>query len=264
MPECIIEELKYFGDYSVDLAPIKIDGKFGVLVCDKYLYLFSNLNEQPEKYPIINPFTSPNGDVLRPCVSVSFGNSKDHRTPVRFRHHNFLDSTPYFSLLEIDYSQKTARWLHRQSNNLPLEIAYKTGGMGSELWDVFWTGHDYKVFSIGNSSNYQRYGMSNSSLLSVDISGNVTHLDLDIEESCFGNMASDHDNLIITPLYEKKDRKGKQTIFSTLNQIEQSLALPRGFSKFKLHDISQGVFWFSNKPRWSQKGPLSFVTCVPA
>lgn len=264
LPQCVIDELATsFGRHDVQLSLCKVNGQFGVLVCDRAIYLFSKLDESPKRYPIINPFLSPDGDPSRPCVSLSFGQSKDARTPVVFRHHNFLSNRPYFSLLEMDYAAEEARWCHRTDSDLPLSIDYRTRGMDSEIWDVFWTGIDYKVFYIGNSSNYRRYGMSDSSLLSVDVSGTVVGVDLDIEENCFGNIASDHEHLIVTPLYENGERKGKQTVYSLSDRSEYSLKLPRGLAKFKLHDIADDVYWLSNNTRLPQKEILSFVTCAP-
>lgn len=129
MPQRIMLELTgSFGNFSARLCACKVDGRFGVLVGDRALYLFTSFDNEPERYAIENPFNTPGDDAAKPFVSVRAGVGRDSRVPVIFRHQNLLDSQPYYSLLEIDNDRKSAQWIHRTATDLPLKTRDVAGG----------------------------------------------------------------------------------------------------------------------------------------
>jgi len=255
------------GDWFI--RPFRLGDRIGILLADKLVYLFEGIHADPVAIPILNPFEQAppyRGGKLMPFSPAACGSTRDHRLPVIFKAPDAsFDYTGCMSLLDIDVAGRTARWSARTADGHPVAVKYRAETVNihapedrsSFLHDLCWTGTGMLVYSIGAHSRPGRrgLGMTYSVLLGCDSEGKQVRLLHEVDESCFGNVLSNPNQIVLEPLFRNGKRKGRQTLYDSATGVESPILFPHGFTKFKLVDASADQVWALGHALWSPGTP---------
>ncbi len=273
---------QYAGQY---IRAFKLGEKFGLLLASNIVYLFSDIDAQPQEIEIANNFSAHSAkkhesfkehDHFTPEYC---GNASGRFVPVIFSSpQDNKGNGRHVSLLEIDEAQGTAQWLHTRPDGSPrtTQLAdyepYCGAGLGSALsfgsppvlYDCAWVDNHWLIYAAGFSHVYQRYGMSPSVLTrnSADLAllGTV----YDPGDAVFGRIASSLDRLLIHPLSKNGVRKGKASVYTFGDKTEHEVKLPKGCANFVIEEHDDGCYWLIPARIGWGNPPYRIVACREA
>jgi hypothetical protein len=109
-----------------------------------------------------------------------------------------------------------------------------------------------QIYTIGNSHNYVKYGMTSFGLATFDKLRRLVDLPYmecpapndPKKRGRYGDFTSSLKYCIMTPLFTTSDPwKRKQRLFEIDEEQLYEIALPRGFSKYNVVEHACGTYW---------------------
>ena len=236
-----------FLDRENDPVLFSYRDNFGVIKAKKEIVYFTGDFSSPEIIPIKNgflPFSKVLSDNARERY---FQTVSDGRlVPVCFEKDVYYGLSRCFALLDFDPVKKEAKWK-----------------CFSEIEKNAFTHHDDRTkdapkidslkiaeevlyaFTSGESTgSVNKWGMDYYALAKISPEGKVKEKLLESEQLKAGGKKSGvngtfthSDYLILTPLFNNDDWKGKQKLFSLNKREYLDITMPRGMTKHSLHNI---------------------------
>jgi hypothetical protein len=239
--------------------------RVGLLLSDKWIYLFEDIHHEPLSIQIENPFAMA-PSYRSSHVPISFdpvvcGVSTNNRVPVIFRHPDeSYEYACFLSLLEIDIPARQARWLSKSAEGHPTPLIFRPrpgvnqspSNVGTYLDHVAWTGSEYLAYSIGSNERptYHGMGMDYAVLLRCTMDCEDVALIMEEGESVYGHILSSMDKVLLTPMF-KSVRKDKQSLHDLEHNLSIAIELPRGYAGFRIFDGGpDGLLWSVNDVEW--------------
>lgn len=220
---------------------------FGVIKAKKEIFYFTGDFSLPEIIPIKNGFL-PFGKVLPDNARERyFQTVSDGRlVPVCFEKDVYYGLSRCFALLDFDPVKKEAKWkcfseieknafTHHDDRT---KDAPKIDSLKMENDELY-------AFTSGESTgSVNKWGMDYYALAKISPEGKVKEMLLESEQLKAGGKKSGvngifthSDYLILTPLFNNDEWKGKQKLFSISTREYLDISMPRGMTKHSLHNI---------------------------
>ena len=220
---------------------------FGVIKAKKEIFYFTGDFSSPEIIPIKNsllPFRKvlPENARQRHFQTVSDGSL----IPVCFEKDVYYGLSRCFALLDFNPVKKEAKWksfseieknafMHHDDRT---KDAPKIDSLKMENEELY-------AFTSGESTrSVNKWGMDYYALAQISPEGKVKEKLLESEQLKAGGKKSGvngtfthSDYLILTPLFNNDDWKGKQKLFSLRTKEYLDIVMPRGMTKHSLHNI---------------------------
>ena len=255
LSETGIQEIKLgedFLDRENDPVLFSFGNDFGVIKAKKEIFYFTGDFSSPEIIPIKNGFlpfskTLPDNARERYFQTVSDG----RLVPVCFEKEVYYGLSRCFALLDFDPVKKEAKWkcfsemeknafTHHDDRT---KDAPKIDSLKIEKEELY-------AFTSGESTgSVNKWGMDYYALAKISPEGKVKEKLLESEQLKAGGKKSGvngifthSDYLILTPLFNNDDWKGKQKLFSLSKREYLDIAMPRGMAKHSLHNICGELF----------------------
>lgn len=226
--------------YSVENNPVlfSIDKHFGIIKNATELLMYSDEYKTFETIKIENSKTLP--ERARLCYPNPVSDS--NILPICFESDGFIGIPRYIAFLQLDIATKQAKWenwtaletksfAHHSDEKYPPKID-SVMLKDSELY-VFTSGG--KITSVNKwRMDYYAFVKSSKNGIVTEIlldSGNLHSID-DKKRGVNGQFSGSQKYLMLTPVFQSDEWKGKQKIFSLeLNEISD-ITFPRGFGKY--------------------------------
>lgn len=272
---------QYGGQY---IRAFKLGEKFGLLLASNIIYLFSDINAEPQEIEIANNFSAHSAKkhasfTMHDHFTPEYcGNASGRFVPVIFSSpQDNKGNGRHLSLLEIDEAQG-AQWLHTRPDGSPrtTQLAdyeqYCGGGLGSALsfgsppviYDCGWVDNHWLIYAAGFSHVYQRYGMSPSVLTRNSADLALLCTEYNPGEEIFGRIAASLDRLLMVPLRKNGVRKGKASVYTFADKTEHEVKFPKGCGKFVIEEHYDGCYWLiPARMGWGNE-PYKIVACREA
>ena len=242
-----IELREDFLDRENDPVLFSFGDRFGVIKAKKEIAYFTGDFSSPEIIPIKNgflPFSKvlPDNARERYFQTVSDGSL----IPVCFEKEVYYGLSRCFALLDFEPVKKEAKWkcfsemeknafTHHDDRT---KDAPKIDSLKIEKEELY-------AFTSGESTgSVNKWGMDYYALAKISPEGKVKEKLLESEQLKAGGKKSGvngtfthSDNLILTPLFNNDDWKGKQKLFSLRTKEYLDIVMPRGMTKHSLHNI---------------------------
>lgn len=223
---------------------------FGVVKSADELLLFSDKNTSPQSINIENRGILPQRTDFRYASPVS----DSHLLALGFEKEVFMGAARYVAFLEVNVETKTARWVSQtqvDSSVFPYHIDAK---YPPKIDSLLLKNNELYVFtSGGKTTSVMKWGMDYYALLCCDLGGKVTEILLGSghlhaidskKRGVNGVFSSSGEYLILTPLFQNDEWKGKQRLLSLSTGEMTEIALPRGVGKgVKIIDHFGAYFW---------------------
>ncbi|MTW12149.1 hypothetical protein GM658_16210 [Pseudoduganella eburnea] len=269
LPAALHAEMLEFADaywddqhhYRLSLKAFSVGGKLALLLADRKLYLLDDISSELVPLDIDNALAKWSSEFEQEepgyasapsrkatFFAQDFGPTQDQRVPVTFRGFHCDSVNNFLALLSVDVAQGRARWEAGRLPHAPMTIQYGPylGNTGYACFShAAWQGSTGLAFGVGNMEPHFRLGMQFVELLEIDERANVLASRLTIDEACYGKFSADLKWLLLTPMYKKYSRKGKQTVVALENHAETPIALPRGCTKLRVLDILGEHAWLA-------------------
>ena len=236
-----------FLDRENDPVLFSYRDSFGVIKAKKEIVYFTGDFSSPEIIPIKNgflPFSKVLSDNARERY---FQTVSDGRlVPVCFEKDVYYGLSRCFALLDFDPVKKEAKWkcfseieknafTHHDNRT---KDAPKIDSLKMENEELY-------AFTSGESTgSVNKWGMDYYALAQISPEGKVREKLLESEQLKAGGKKSGvngifthSDYLILTPLFNNDDWKGKQKLFSLRTKEYLDIVMPRGMTKHSLHNI---------------------------
>ena len=220
---------------------------FGVIKAKKEIFYFTGDFSSPEIIPIKNgflPFSKvlPENARERHFQTVSDGSL----IPVCFEKDVYYGLSRCFALLDFDPVKKEAKWkcFSEIEKNAFTHHDERTKD-APKIDSLKMANEELYAFTSGESTgSVNKWGMDYYALAKISPEGKVKEKLLESEQLKAGGKKSGvngtfthSDYLILTPLFNNDDWKGKQKLFSLSKQEYLDIAMPRGMTKHSLHNI---------------------------
>jgi len=220
-----------------------VDGRMGLLLSDKWIYVFEGIRQEPLSIQIENPFAKVPSDYRSGDVyfdPIVCGVSSNNSVPVILRHPDQdYDYACFLSLLEIDVAGRRARWLSRTADGHPIPLIFRPetqvsetpSTVGAFLDHVAWTGGEYLAYSIGSTPRptYHGMGMNYSVLLRCKLACEEVALIHEEGDSVYGHILSSMDKVVLSPM-SRRIRNGRQSLYDLKHDKPLAIELPRGYA----------------------------------
>lgn len=272
LPAHLHEEMLTFADafwdqqhlYRLSPKAFAIGEKLALLLADRKLYVFDDIAAQPVPIDIDNvlakwssSFECEEADYASAAQTATFfaegfGPTRDQRVPVMFRGQYQNSTSNFLALLSVDLAGARAHWEAGRMPQPPMTIRHGPFLSNTEFAcfsHVAWQGDIGLAFGVGNMEPHFRCGMQFVELWEIDARANVLANRLSVDEACYGQFSADLKWLLLTPMYKKYARKGKQTALALDTLAESSIVLPRGCSKLRVVDIVGEHAWLVEEDR---------------
>ncbi|AJH15042.1 hypothetical protein [Myroides profundi] len=238
--------------YSVKQHPVlfSIDNQFGFIKNQKELFLYSFENKQFETIGIHD------SDVLPQCFKLQWRVpiSDCSLLPICFDNDGIGMDTRYIAFLQFNINNKWAKWescttlqtknlKHHNENTYPPKL--DTAMLKDNALYTFTSGA--KVTSIN------KWGMDYYACCKGNINGRIEELLLDSgnlegkdgkKRGVNGLFSSSQRYLMLTPVFQSDEWKGKQKIFSLESNVLEDITFPRGFGKYpQIIEHLEDCFW---------------------
>ena len=220
---------------------------FGVIKAKKEIVYFTGDFSSPEIIPIKNGFlpfskTLPDNARERYFQTVSDG----RLIPVCFEKDVYYGLSRCFGLLDFDPVKKEAKWKCFSEMEKSDFIHHDDRTKDAPKIDSLKIANDeFYAFTSGESTgSVNKWGMDYYALAKISPEGKVKEKLLESEQLKAGGKKSGvngifthSDYLILTPLFNNDDWKGKQKLFSLSKREYTDVIMPRGMTKHSLHNI---------------------------
>ena len=236
-----------FPDRENDLLLFSFGNGFGVIKAKKEIFYFTGDFSSPEIIPIKNGFL-PFSKVLPENARERYFQtvSEGRLIPVCFEKEVYYGLSRCFGLLDFDPVKKEAKWkgfseieknafTHHDDRT---KDAPKIDSLKMENDELY-------AFTSGESTgSVNKWGMDYYALAKISPEGKVKEKLLESEQLKAGGKKSGvngtfthSDYLILTPLFKNDDWQGKQKLFSIGTREYLDISMPRGMTKYSLHNI---------------------------
>ena len=236
-----------FLDRENDPVLFSYRDSFGVINAKKEIFYFTGDFSSPEIIPIKNGFlpfskTLPDNARERHFQTVSDG----RLIPVCFEKEVYYGLSRCFAILDFNPVKKEAKWkgfseMEKNAfthHDARTKDAPKIDSLKIEKEELY-------AFTSGESTgSVNKWGMDYYALAKISSEGKVKEKLLESEQLKAGGKKSGvngtfthSDYLILTPLFNNDDWKGKQKLFSLSMREYLDIAMPRGMTKHSLHNI---------------------------
>ena len=242
-----IELREDFLDRENDPVLFSFGDSFGVIKAKKEIAYFTGDFSSPEIIPIKNGFlpfskTLPDNARERYFQTVSDGGL----IPVCFEKEVFYGLSRSFALLDFDPVKKEAKWkgFSEIEKNAFTHHDDRTKD-APKIDSLKMANEELYAFTSGESTgSVNKWGMDYYALAKISSDGKVQEKLLESEQLKAGGKKSGvngnfthSDYLILTPLFNNDDWKGKQKLFSLSKREYLDIVMPRGMTKHRLHNI---------------------------
>ena len=236
-----------FLDWENDPVLFPYRDSFGVIKAKKEIAYFTGDFSSPEIIPIKNgflPFSKvlPDNARERHFQTVSDG----CLIPVCFEKEVYYGLSRSFALLDFNPVKKEAKWkgFSEIEKNAFTHHDDRTKD-APKIDSLKIVNHELYAYTSGESTgSVNKWGMDYYALAKISSEGKVKEKLLESEQLKAGGKKSGvngtfthSDYLILTPLFNNDDWKGKQKLFSLSKQEYLDIAMPRGMTKHSLHNI---------------------------
>ena len=226
--------------YSLENNPVlfSIGKQFGVINDRNELLIYSNENQTFETIKIEN------SEILPERVRLCYPNpvSDNNILPICFESDGFIGVPRYIAFLKINSENKQANWESWTSLETKSFAHHKDDKYPPKIDSVMFKDNELYVYSSGGQiTSVNKWGMDYYAFVSSDKNGVVSKVlfdsgDLnsidDKKRGVNGQISSSQKYLLLTPVFQSDEWKGKQKIFSLeLNEISD-ITFPRGFGKY--------------------------------
>ena len=226
--------------YSLENNPVlfSIGKQFGVINDRNELLIYSNENQTFEKIKIQS------SEILPQRVRLCYSNPKSDCDvlPICFESDGFIGVPRYIAFLKINSENKQANWESWTSLETKSFAHHKDDKYPPKIDSVMFKDNELYVYSSGGQiTSVNKWGMDYYAFVSSDKNGVVSKVlfdsgDLnsidDKKRGVNGQISSSQKYLLLTPVFQSDEWKGKQKIFSLeLNEISD-ITFPRGFGKY--------------------------------
>ena len=242
-----IELREDFLDRENDPVLFSFGDSFGVIKAKKEIAYFTGDFSSPEIIPIKNgflPFSKvlPDNARERYFQTVSEG----RLIPVCFEREVYYGLSRCFALLDFDPVKKEAKWkcFSEIEKNTFTHHDDRTKD-APKIDSLKMANEELYAFTSGESTgSVNKWGMDYYALAKISSDGKVQEKLLESEQLKAGGKKSGvngnfthSDYLILTPLFNNDDWKGKQKLFSLSKREYLDIVMPRGMTKHRLHNI---------------------------
>ncbi|MFZ6819777.1 hypothetical protein [Undibacterium sp. Ji22W] len=275
----------------------KFGDHFGLLLSTEIILLFSNISEDPTVIPIQNHFsflgqTRHDSNAKDSYyVPTHCGNSDGELIPVVIRHPKEHHSRAgrYLGLFRIDDNLQSASWVDvaadgspRRTNvddyrKFPMEGGHGGIHLVTELGKTYRRQdlppvisecarirNQWYVYAAAYNPTFIRYGIPLGTLTKNNDELAITELIIRPEEQCYSTICASLDRVIFSPLRANGARKGKQSIFTIVDEIDHPITLPRGFAKHQVQEYLNGLYWLTPLQMGYNSMPVQIAACVEA
>jgi len=241
-----------FLDRENDPLLFSLGNGFGVIKAKKEIVYFTGDFSSPEIIPIKNGFlpfskTLPENARERYFQTVSDG----RLVPVCFEKEVYYGLSRCFALLDFDPVKKEAKWkcFSEIEKNAFTHHDERTKD-APKIDSLKMANNELYAYTSGESTgSVNKWGMDYYALAKISPEGKVKEKLLESEQLKAGGKKSGvngifthSDYLILTPLFNNDDWKGKQKLFSLSKREYLDIAMPRGMAKHSLHNICGELF----------------------
>ena len=250
LSETGIQEIKLgedFLDRENDPVLFSFGNDFGVIKAKKEIFYFTGDFSSPEIIPIKNgflPFSKvlPENARERYFQTVSDGGL----IPVCFEKEVFYGLSRSFALLDFDPVKKEVKWkcFSEMEKNAFTHHDDRTKD-APKIDSLKMANEELYAFTSGESTgSVNKWGMDYYALAKISSEGKVKEKLLESEQLKAGGKKSGvngtfthSDYLILTPLFNNDDWKGKQKLFSLSKREYLDITMPRRMAKHSLYNI---------------------------
>jgi hypothetical protein len=241
------------------------------VVSPKAAALWRTLDSEPQRFDRVDAFPRNEHGFT---VEVSKGGGSDDPTAALVLLHDpqVIDSITRYALLRFDEARAECRWewvnsggdppwLARDDFPIPVLLQQPSDTRTFArpiLYNGDWRGGHLRLFTVGLTSNFERWGMDYS--IDAEISNGRAAIGWTCDEDCFGAYTSSGRYLILNPLRPKGPIAGASRLLDLETRELHAITLPRGCAKFLVADHVDRMFWL--KPRRGE--PLRVVACRAA
>ena len=236
-----------FLDRENDPVLFSYRDSFGVIKAKKEIAYFTGDFSSPEIIPIKNgflPFSKvlPENARERYFQTVSDG----CLIPVCFEKEVYYGLSRCFTILDFNPVKKEAKWkcFSEMEKNAFTHHDDRTKD-APKIDSLKIVNHELYAYTSGESTgSVNKWGMDYYALAKISSEGKVKEKLLESEQLKAGGKKSGvngtfthSDYLILTPLFNNDDWKGKQKLFSLSKREYLDIVMPRGMTKHSLHNI---------------------------
>lgn len=250
LSETGIQEIKLgedFLDRENDPVLFSFGKGFGVIKAKKEIFYFTGDFSSPEIIPIKNGFLPFSKTLTDNARERYFQTVSDGRlVPVCFEKEIYYGLSRSFALLDFDPVKKEAKWKCFSEIEKNAFTHHDEGTKDAPKIDSLKMAKDeFYAFTSGESTgSVNKWGMDYYALVKISSEGKVQEKLLESEQLKAGGKKSgvngtftSSDYLILTPLFNNDDWKGKQKLFSLSKREYLDIVMPRGMTKHSLHNI---------------------------
>lgn len=238
--------------YSLENNPVlfSIGKQFGVINDRNELLIYSNENQTFEKIKIQS------SEILPQRVRLCYSNPKSDCDvlPICFESDGFIGVPRYIAFLKINIENKQANWESWNSLEAKSFAHHKDDKYSPKIDSVMLKDNELYVYSSGGQiTSVNKWGMDYYAFVKSDKKGVVSEILFDSgylkaidnkKRGVNGLISSSQKYLLLTPVFQSDEWKGKQKIFSLeLNEFSD-ITLPRGFGKYpQIVEHLGAYFW---------------------
>lgn len=240
---------KYF---SLENNPVlfSIGKQFGIINDRNELLVYSVENQTFEKIEIQS------SEILPERVRLCYPTPKSDCDvlPICFESDGFIGIARYIAFLKIDVLNKKANWESWTSLDAKVFAHHKDDTYPPKIDSVMLKENELYVYSSGGQiTSVNKWGMDYYAFVISDKNGAVSEIifesgDLNAnnhkKRGVNGKICSSQKYLLLTPVFQSDEWKGKQKIFSLeLNEFSD-ITFPRGFGKYpQIVEHFGSYFW---------------------
>ena len=236
-----------FLDRENDSLLFSFGNDFGVIKAKKEIVYFTGDFSSPEIIPIKNgflPFSKVMPDNARERYFQTV--SEGRLIPVCFEKEVYYGLSRCFALLDFDPGKKEAKWKCFSEIEKNAFTHHDDRTKDAPKIDSLKMLNDalYAYTSGESTGSVNKWGMDYYALAKISSEGKVKEKLLESEQLKTGGKKSGvngtfthSDYLILTPLFNNDDWKGKQKLFSLSKREYLDITMPRGMTKHSLHNI---------------------------
>ena len=242
-----IELGEEFLDRENDPVLFSYRDSFGVINAKKEIAYFTGDFSSPEIIPIKNGFLPFSKVLPENARERYFQTVSDGRLiPVCFEKDVYYGLSRCFGLLDFDSVKKEAKWkgFSEIEKNAFTHHDDRTKD-APKIDSLKIVNNELYAYTSGESTgSVNKWGMDYYALVKISPEGKVKEKLLESEQLKAGGKKSGvngtfthSDYLILTPLFNNDDWKGKQKLFSLSKREYLDIIMPRGMTKHSLHNI---------------------------
>lgn len=263
------------------IKAFKLGDRFGLLVGSAFVQVFDSFDAEPKTIPIANGFghlAQPKHPKWQPWhyLPVRCGYGTSDEIPVIFapagRAGGDESSGRAVALLNINVEAGTARFdnlnadgrppqtqfedyrrfYHDDKAGMAMSLGQMSGGpLSPVLSDCAWDGEHLFAYAAGFGAYKKPYGVSPTVCTKNrrDLSIIEPLFEPEASSHCFGYFAGSLDRVLLHSMVKTSPRKGKPSVGSFKNRVEEIMQMPRGYADWSPIDYFDGDWWLIPRDR---------------